>query len=208
MSCLLFHGPGARQTSLNYVEEMGRLLAPPFGDEGLKVDDSREIKELLSYPPVGEAVGYVILGPMEQATPEAVDGLLKNIEEFPEGVQPLLWAHDLGDVSPIIRSRCLDRWCPLLEEGEEDESLITLGYDLVDAALAGENYRVALLLGKKKEEKEDSLKGVERELLGVLADVLSTDLNDPKRLALWERVRKAAVWYNPTRLGIVAALLE
>jgi len=205
-SCLLFHGPGARSKTLEYVAECGRLLAPPFGDEGLSVDDAREAVELLSAPPVGEEEGFVVIGPLDLAkSVQAQDALLKNIEQFPDHVRPLLWAHDLGSVSPVIRSRCLDRWCPPTEDDEEDEELISMGYDLVEASLGkGGKHRISAALAKKSSIANKH----ETELLGILADVLSTDLADPRRLALWERLRLVAQWSNPSRIEIASALLE
>ena len=82
-SCFLFHGPGARQAALGYSNATGRLIAPPFGDEGLGVQDAREAVELLASIPVGNLTGFVVLGPMEQATPQAIDALLMTVEEVP-----------------------------------------------------------------------------------------------------------------------------
>ena len=108
-SCILFHGPKARQAVLHEANCIGRLLAPPFGEEGaygLKVDEAREFVALLSTAPLGTAVGVVIAGPMDVASPKSSDVLLKSIEEFNASVVfPLLWAHDLGGVTGTIRSR-------------------------------------------------------------------------------------------------------
>ena len=36
---LLFHGPAARGAAIACGREMGRMVAEPIGDDGLKVDD-------------------------------------------------------------------------------------------------------------------------------------------------------------------------
>ena len=46
MSSFLFYGPGAQQEALRLGAE-GRKLGGPFGEDGLKVDDSREVVALM-----------------------------------------------------------------------------------------------------------------------------------------------------------------
>ena len=119
-SAILFYGPGAKQEAHAFALSKGRLLAPPFGESGLKTDEARQIVALLTSAPVGDRLGIVLVGPMDDANPKSSDVLLKSIEEF-DGkiVCPVLWARDIGDVTPTISSRCLARW--VCGEDDDDE---------------------------------------------------------------------------------------
>ena len=232
----LFHGPNARQAALDKAAEIGPLMAPPFGDNGLKTEEAREIVNLLLTTPVGEGVGTVVIGPMDDLLPKASDVLLKRVEEF-DGtrVHPILWAHDLGSVSTTIRSRCLERWAPLLADRDEDEGLAAAGWRLVEASLTGDYASIPPLVkeytkkkGKKgKAAEEDEELTVEEDdssassvaptkedkdrgtlLLSAIADCLSEGLEDPAKRQLWEQVRSVARWKNPTPIEIIAALLR
>jgi len=200
-SCILFHGPGAREAVLKEVLKTGPLIAPPFGDEGLKTDDAREIVTALYSIPVGVSVGTVVVGPMDsdRANPKACDVLLKRLEEFDDGtVQPFLWAYDLGSVTPTIRSRCLARWAPA--DVPDDEELENLAIDLVDRVLEGRLARIAPML-KKIESKRLP------DLIGAIALQLSIVPEDKARMVIWERVRKVSLWKNPTMVELVGALV-
>jgi len=110
---ILFHGPLARGAAVTYAAQLGRLASDPIGDDGLKVDDSREIVRLAGNAGVGDKLPVVMVGPLDRATPEAGDALLKTLEDLAEGpLQIVLWADYLGGVIGTIRSRTLDRWCP------------------------------------------------------------------------------------------------
>lgn len=110
---ILFHGPLARSAAVAHAQEAGRMIADPIGDDGLKVDDSRLIVGLAGNAGVGDKQPVVIIGPLDRATPEAADALLKTLEDLAEGsLVILLWADYLGGVIGTIRSRTLDRWCP------------------------------------------------------------------------------------------------
>jgi hypothetical protein len=199
-SCILFHGPGARNAALVASQTLGRLVAPPLGDDGLGVEDAREVVGLLLSTPVGSRKGVLIVGPMDRAGVKAADVLLKRLEEFPEDiVQPLLWAHDLGGVPPTIRSRCLDRWAPGEVSTEDNEAVTNAAWGLIDAALTGDMKEVAGLVR--------NCAGQEILLLDTLVECLATDLADPNRMAVWGRLRSVAQWKNPAITEIVAALL-
>lgn len=110
---LLFHGPAARGAAIARAREMGRMITEPIGDDGLKVDDSREIVRLAGNAGVGDAPPVVVVGPLDRATPEAGDALLKTLEDLADGpVRIVLWADFYGGVIKTIRSRTLDHWCP------------------------------------------------------------------------------------------------
>ena len=205
-SCLLYHGPDARSAALKKAEEAGRLLAPPFGDEGLKVDEAREAMSLLFSTPVGTKIGVVVIGPMDQANPKASDVLLKRVEDFEADiVLPILWAHDIGGVSLTIRSRCLAHWAPRTVVSAEDEALKAAGQDAIGAVLNGDFYLIPGAVEKGK--------GKEIELLGYMTDALYNrpegDEKSLKRIrVLWERLRPVTRRRNPTPIEIIAALVS
>ena len=111
-STYIFHGPGAFEAAVSHAESWGRQLCPPLGGSGVRKDDSRTFAALHRNPPVSDQAGCVIIGPMDAATDEASDALLKMVEEPNPDAMPILWAADLGGVRPTIRSRCHAEWCP------------------------------------------------------------------------------------------------
>lgn len=219
ISCQLFHGPGARKAALARASEIGRLAAPPFGDSGLGVDESREIVEILLSVPVGEDPEAVVIGPIDNAKSlRAMDSLLKSIEEIPSVFMiPILWADDLGGVLPTIRSRCLETWAP--GTFEINPELLALAKQIVENALSGRFYTISNAVAESKklsveaptedEDAEEETKFRGTDLLWALSDVLASgDLSDPKLRDLWDRLRKVAQWRNPTMIEIVSALVS
>lgn len=202
-SCILFHGPGAREAALRKVEAVGHLMAPPYGDGGLKVDDAREMVLQLLNVPLRQGLGVVIAGPMDEANPKASDVLLKSIEEFDgEVVLPLLWANDLGGVSLTIRSRCLDVWCPGIPVPDEDDEEITgMAWELVTKFQEGDITGMPGVFSKKFKEKNGP------KLVGALSEIVATRLDDLMMRDLWERLRKVARWTNPKPVEILSALM-
>ena len=198
-SCLLYHGPGALQSALDEAGRQGRLLHPPFGEKGLKVDEAREFVSLMMTPPVGVDQGVVIAGPLDHAAPKSADVLLKAIEEFTDFVMPILWATDLGGVRGTIRSRCLPVWAPATGLEPGDEELEGTARELLQAVLHERFYQVPLMVQK--------MKGRERELLAEVSEAMSAMPDVPAVLALWERVRDVSKWRNPTPLEVIAAFL-
>ena len=97
-SVSLFHGQGAQDAAMEAAGQYGRILAVLGGEKGLRKDDSREMLRLHNMPPASDAFGSVVLGPMDLATFEAADALLKIIEEPSHYTRPFLWAFDLGEV--------------------------------------------------------------------------------------------------------------
>ena len=203
-SCILYHGPGAEEAAADEAHLLGRLLAPPFGAEGLKVEEAREFVALLGSVPIGTEKGVVIAGPVDLANYKAADVLLKSIEEFNSRfLQPILWAHDLGGVSPTIQSRCLARWAPPSADVPEDDELVAVGYDLIQASLEGEIWRIPTLI---KDFLKDHKNG-EHDILRSAADALHAQLDEPQHRALWRQLRKAARHRNPTVIEVTVAFL-
>lgn len=202
MSTLLFHGPGARNEAVQKAEEIGRLLAPPFGDSGLKTDISREIVEILGSVPVGDEIGVVVIGPLDEVHPSAADALLKTLEDFDENyVQPILWAEDAGSVIGTIRSRSLETWCPIQGVGLEGVYL-KVAENLCRAAL---ERRVATVIETLKEHK-----GFESQILRASCKVLlekEGDWPDKARMSLWGSLRGVLSVRDPTNLEVLSAYL-
>ncbi len=157
---ILFHGPAARDLALKAADAPGFLpVSPPVGDEGLGVAEAREISDVFSRAVIGDAWGSLVIGPLDQATPEAADALLKLLEELDSApVQPFLWALDLGGVSTTVRSRTRPLWAP-------GGSFSPLAYqqgaakDLVASLVAGRPGGVISVLRKAGSdlEREDML---------------------------------------------------
>lgn len=195
-SPILFHGPAARDAAMAIVPSLGRQLREPFGDNGLKIAESREIIDLMNNTPVGDSPGVIVMGPMDRAMQVATDVLLKSIEEFDEQiVRPVLWAHDEAEVSSTIRSRCLRRWCPGTVEVDED--LLDTARGVVEAALSGD---VAAVIEGLREEDP-------REILVAAAAALRERGVGDATEALWEGLRAALSVRNPTATEALAAFL-
>lgn len=113
MTPFLFHGPSSRDRAVQKSEECSRPISDPVGDRGLKVDDARSIVDLANNGGVGDLPPSVVVGPIDAATPEAADALLKTLEDLSEApLKIVLWADHLTEVVPTIRSRTREVWCP------------------------------------------------------------------------------------------------
>lgn len=195
-SAVLFHGPSALVTARRTLPTYGDLLRS-FGEEGLKIAESREIIELMNNTPLGDRPGVVLIGPVDQAAPASTDVLLKSIEEFDANViRPVLWAKDETEVSSTIRSRCLRRWCPGAEPSI-DEDLMDTARNLVEESLGGHRASVVELV----KDKDPRL------LLEAVARALCHRGIDDESLEMWGRVRAALAYANPTATEALAALL-
>jgi len=195
-TAVLYHGPGAEASAME-AAQVGRLLAPPFGADGLKVDEVREAVALLGTTPVGDEIGVVVIGPVDLANEFAADVLLKTLEDHDETyVLPVLWAHDLGNVSHTIQSRCLDQWSP--GNSSTNHDIQEKARTILFAVREGDH---AQMISTVQE-----CKGQEYEILSVLAGCL-VGLTDRQALKLWASVRKVLCYRNPRPLDIISALL-
>ncbi len=196
----LFHGPLARSAAVAQAQQAGRLIADPIGDEGLKVADSRLIVEMATNAGVGDKQPVVIVGPLDRATPEAADALLKTLEDLAEGpLVILLWADYLGGVIGTIRSRTIDRWCPPDERWtspfmDEHAEALFVAWDKGDAAAC---------LGVIYERKKDWQALVQ----GFCEVVAERDSNSPKTARVWPLVRPLLNGKG-SYLNAASALLE
>lgn len=195
-SPILFHGPGAEGAAKAKSSVIGRLLHAPFGGEGLKIAESREIVELMNSASVGDDPGVLVIGPMDRANRSAQDVLLKNIEEFDDRiVRPILWAIDEAEVLPTIRSRCVKQWCA----GPDlyDEDMLYQARAVMDCSLMGD---VAGLIEAVKDRDP-------RLLLEATARVMIEQGFDKKSADLWGRVRQLLRHKIPTTTEVLAAFL-
>lgn len=194
MTPLLYHGPLARDRAVERASEIGRPISDPVGDSGLRVDDSRQIVLKSNQSGVGDRAPSLVVGPLDRATPEAADALLKTLEDMANGpLRLVLWADYLGGVRSTIRSRTQAVWCPVTaRDTQYIDPLYYLEEDakkLLGHVLKGDHGRVlgaVLKAGKAWPE-----------LLGALAQRLPEALaegNEAERqaiLTLWPQVRKA-----------------
>lgn len=202
-SALLFHGPGARVEALRLLPQVGRCVAEPFGDDGLKVDQTRDILKLMLDAPLGDEPGVILIGPMDLAEQKSSDVLLKAIEEFdPEVVRPMLWAYDLGSVSSTIKSRCVHRWCPTAPESPANEEAMKQAFDLVDASVQQDRARVLELL---KDTKAAEARVVLESCASVLS--LNPELLVGGRYDLWQRIRELARYRHVGKTELLATFV-
>lgn len=181
MTPLLFHGPEARDRGLQKALEVGRMVGDPIGDSGLKVADSRAIVQLALSPGVGDRPPCVLVGPLDSATPEAADALLKTLEEI--SVYPLriiLWTDFLGGVIPTIRSRTLHIWCPPSATWLDPLSYMDEPAKKLKEAMASKNWAKVITLVRESAKDWPDLLTAYCSMLDPLSDAL-----------LWERVRPA-----------------
>lgn len=204
-SCLIFHGPAAKDTAIRKALEVGHLMAPPFGEDGgLSTEEAREMVAQLLNTPLKSGLGVVIAGPMDGVkSRKASDVLLKSIEEFDDKVVlPILWANDLGGVSSTIRSRCLDIWCPgKVMLTEEDDDLMRVAWEFVAQVQEGDIAGIAKTAKSVKDENSSKM-------LTALAEVLASQIQQPKSQVLWMNLRRIAGYERPKPAEILVSLLK
>lgn len=81
------------------------LIIEPDGSF-IKINQIRELKKTLSYPPFEAEHRVVLLTDIETMRKEAANSLLKTLEEPPPGTVLLLTANDGNRILPTIISRC------------------------------------------------------------------------------------------------------
>jgi len=195
-SPVLFHGPGAERAAKAKARSIGRLIHEPFGANGLKIAESREIVDLMNSAPVGDEPGVIVIGPMDRANRSAQDVLLKNLEEFDDRIiRPVLWALDEADVIGTIRSRCVRQWCP--GETLQDDDIVYQARAVVECYTAND---IAGLIEALKDREP-------RPLLEAAAKVLAEGGIDDETAKLWERIRKTLKHKTPTATETLATFL-
>lgn len=102
---VLFHGIGSEARAL-HVEGIRVLWK-----DSLTTETARKLVLQVLEGGIQRGDETVVLGPVDEASGAAIDALLKLLEEG-SWIRVLLWAHDVGEVLPTLRSRCEERWCP------------------------------------------------------------------------------------------------
>lgn len=193
MTPTLFHGPSARDRAVALSLTLGRPVSDPLGDSGLKVDDSRALVELASSSGIGDRPPSVVVGPLDAATPEASDALLKTLEDLCEGpLSIVLWADHLRGVSGTIQSRTFAVWCP--EGPTTPDPLAYLKEPAQNLAKALMENDPVKILGVLEDltEKKDGAKDWPDLLLATcqfLAPGLQDEVLRPRVIEVWDRIR-------------------
>ena len=186
---MLFHGPMARDHALQRAKYLGRMIGEPIGDKGLKVDDSRKIVVLSQSSGVGDKPPTVVIGPIDNATLEASDALLKTLEDLAEGpLKIVLWAFDLHRVIGTIRSRTLPKWCPPTKTYvSPTDYMLPMAKDLMKAVKEKDELKVLEILNEKDNKKYYD------QLLIAFTKVLSEQVvkGDTHLLRFWTDLRES-----------------
>lgn len=141
--------------------------------------------------PVGDERGSIVIGPLDDASVNATDAMLKAIEEHDTRyVIPVLWATDIGSVIGTIQSRCHAVWCPGDPNVSEEAAFLKIAENLCRAAL---QRKVLVVVETLKE-----IEGQEAEVMRASVEVLSKKDNWPikARLLLWDSLREALLAHN------------
>jgi hypothetical protein len=185
-SCLLVHGPASESVAHEEARLHGRVLS--FGDgsgDPLRKGEARELVELLSTPTVGDKPFSVVVGPVDEVALATGDVLLKTVEEpFVHGPRLYLWARDLGEVLPTIRSRCVLKFAPGADP--RLDFYTDRATKLVSAYIQG-NWTV--LIEEFREAKGETDLLVEA-VVGVLASRLEESQMQDDLLDLWAGLRR------------------
>lgn len=194
MTPFLFHGPTSRDRAVELSEREGRPVAEPLGDAGLKVEEARQVIELSESPGIGDKAPTLVLGPLNKATPEASDALLKTLEDLSEApLKIILWADHLSGVSPTIRSRTRPQWCP--EDASYQNPLAYLdarAQALCKALKEGDASRILGCLEEAEEGKDwpDLLEALCEPLAREISLVTAAPQEVASLLRIWLRVRR------------------
>ncbi len=175
---ILFHGPTGRDRAVAWSFDSGRPVSEPVGDNGLKVDDSRLIVTLSNQAGVGDRPPTLVIGPIDRATVEASDALLKTLEDLAEGpLRVVLWADFLVSVSPTIRSRTQAIWCA--GATRIPKALRQSAESIIQAHREGKNLLNKLYAALEEHDAE------------ILLDALTEQLDEGNAddVSLWERLR-------------------
>ena len=204
-SPLIFHGPSAYEQALDKAQTTGRLICHPMGLSGLKKNEAREIVHLVALPPVGDALGVVVIGPMDLATIGSSDVLLKSLEDGrDENVVMILWANDLGEVRPTVQSRCLPVWCA----GDKfvDDDLVDIAESVFQVLLEKDIFNLTLLISQVKSKESEFL----RVFLDTLAEEIENNVNTASLdyLNLWSSVRPLCGFKKITQIQLITPFVE
>ena len=179
---VLYHGPESRNFAVDLSLDGCRPVEDPLGDRGLKVDDSRHLVALAQHPGVGDKPPSIVVGPLDRATPEAADALLKTLEDLQDTpLRICLWAEDLSGVIPTIRSRTFQKWCPA--QGQENPHYLAEEAEGAVRAIGEGNVSGLIRIFKEVEDRS--------ELAQALCEPLAQAMKDNPQtyLKAWAAIR-------------------
>ncbi len=133
------------------------------GDD-IKIEEARKVPEFLSLTPAESRWRVVVIDCAEAMNRNAMNALLKTLEEPPSQAVLLLISHSPGMLLPTIRSRCRTFRMPSLNEAQFAAIMADIAPHIHD----GEYGKWALLSGTSP--------GIALELIGGEADVLYEEL--------------------------------
>lgn len=190
----------------------GRIVGV-FGDpiKGINAETARLISEAARSVPVGDGGTSIVAGPMDVGTSDGVvDPLLKILEEpHPHFPRVFMWAWDLGEVRPTVRSRSLDTWCPgRLPGGTEAGKRAA---DVLRGFLARDTLAVTgSMLDLKdgwSEEGAVFLRALPQSVLDVLRTSDAGGVEWRRAVGLWSRIRPLAGVRNVSWYEALATVL-
>lgn len=169
------HCPSCRKmASANHPDFL--IIEPERGKAQISIDQIRELKKMLSYPPVEAGYRVVMLSDIQQTMirKEVANSLLKTLEEPPLKTVFVLTAVEAAGILPTIVSRC------------QVVPFYSLPYELVCAALsadglsAGQAYVMASIaegsLGKAMELAKTDLLEIRKVVVEGLVSLFQTQV--------------------------------
>lgn len=196
---LLYYGPQSEPRARAAATSYGKLLPVETGVH-IRKGDARALVEVF-HRTVFRGRESVVVGPLDEISPEVGDVFLKTLEERSAHTpQPFLWAWDLGGVSPTLRSRCRAYWCPGVDPRWESYEA-TCG-ELLRSWRRRDWVEVVDQLKEARADLDPLLRATV-ELL--VADVMSVDEDTRERaLQLWSHLRPlmAGTPLTPARVTV------
>jgi DNA polymerase-3 subunit delta' len=153
-------------------------LEPEEGSKAIKVDQVRELTEVLAKTAQQGGYKVVVLEPAEAMNLNAANALLKSLEEPAAQTLMMLVSHNASSALPTIRSRCQMRLLPMPRKEQVIHWLKPLmaGHSadvdmLLGVAHGAPLAALALLQGDALEEREQWLGQLTRVSLGQLSAI-------------------------------------
>lgn len=95
----------------------------PIDSEFIKVDQVRLLIDFINQTPQISSCKVVLLEPAEALNLNAANALLKSLEEPAGNSRLLLVSHQIGQLLPTIKSRCIQQFCPSPKQTEATDWL-------------------------------------------------------------------------------------
>lgn len=204
-SCKLYHGPNAKRMALFNSGKSEFICEIGDGDNPIGVTEARKLSSLSEIVHPG-GLRTVVMGPMDMATQQACDSILKVVEES-SGVtiNVNLWSFDIDDTPDTIKSRCFHEWCP----GDETvDELVSEEVSMIIGSILDGGFQVLYRsLSKMKEWGDPHIKCIP----GCIYYYMESNDNKCRKRAniLWDDLRKKMVDSKTlTYLEVVSSLSE